>query len=268
MRLIKYINEENKDNPVLEIIKKECSEILNVYEKVGLVLYRGLKDIAYKKEISNNIYKVTPRKDRVPKDTHIFHQEKIDNLFYKKFGWKPRAEGVFATQTKSQTVQYGASGIFLPVNGYKYIWSPKYKDLYSDFFEHLNSKYNPHNFTGNWIEINNKGRKKYAELGYYENYKKHKFIGKLVYGAHLMAEVETTDGKKVKLTYTPNTSEEDFHNSQEKDMEKVVASYKDTGIKELLTMNGYEIMFKCDSYYWIYVGTGRPYNTLEDIGLN
>ena len=269
MRLIKYINEEKLvsdipegDGKILEIIKKECSEILNVYRKTNRLLYRGLKNYDDKKQISDNIYKIKPRADRKPKDTNIIHQTIIDNFFYKEFGWKPRSDGVFATQTKAITGLYGYKGIFLPVNGYKYLWSKKYKDLYSDFFEHLPSIiYDPASVDGHWEVKGDKQHKHYDRPSDYTGFQK------LLKISDLSITIKTATDGIVIFDYIPNMTKEEYSKSNMDKIQNAVYTYKDNGIENYMDRNDSEIMFKCDYYYWIKSTQGKFYNTLEDIGL-
>jgi hypothetical protein len=52
-------------------------------------------------------------------------------MFLEKFGWAARSEGVFATGNSKEAAYYGNVYAIYPVDGYKYIWSPKVKDLYT-----------------------------------------------------------------------------------------------------------------------------------------
>jgi hypothetical protein len=111
-----------------KIIEKECSEICDIYRKKGGIsfLYRG----------SENYYsqfqKIKPRTDRIPTDTNPEMSNYLDELFYKKFGWKPRRTGVFCTGDLMKTYHYGNSSyIIFPKNGFEFIWSNTIKDLYN-----------------------------------------------------------------------------------------------------------------------------------------
>jgi hypothetical protein len=82
----------------------------------------------------DNILKMDVRKDRQPKDMSLDMQRIFDHMFFKKFGWKPRSEGVFALPQSEilddATYNYGKQFIFFPIGIYKYIWSSRIIDLY------------------------------------------------------------------------------------------------------------------------------------------
>lgn len=126
MRLDNYLNEEDE----VSDIQIKCSKILYLYTKQHNYFYRGTRDISRKKLIM-------PRKDRKPSQTNPDVHELLDNMFYEKFGWKVRSEGVFATSHEGDAKIYNVSWprpndppVFVPVNGFKYIWSPRVRDLY------------------------------------------------------------------------------------------------------------------------------------------
>ena len=131
MRLNNYLNEEDE----VSDIQIKCSKILYLYTKQHNYFYRGTRNLSRKKLIMT-------RKDRKPLQTNPDVHELLDNMFYEKFGWKVRSEGVFATSYESDAKIYNAfipipqnnppndPPVFVPVNGFKYIWSPRVRDLY------------------------------------------------------------------------------------------------------------------------------------------
>lgn len=141
MKLKQYI-EKNSDyraniNEIWPIILKECKQILKVYKSAvsksyksysGLVFFRGMK-------WKGPVAELTPRQDRKPKDsdmeTHVF----ADDIFKKKFGWKPRSEGVFVSSSRDMSHTYGDLYVFFPVDGFKFVWS----ENISDFWKHIPS---------------------------------------------------------------------------------------------------------------------------------
>ena len=54
----------------------------------------------------------------------------LDELFEKKFGWKPRSGGVFCTGSEATASGYGDAYIFFPIGDFEFLWSPKIHDLY------------------------------------------------------------------------------------------------------------------------------------------
>lgn len=143
MRLIRHLNEvkqaiadeypgKSKPGPqsrmkVVEewmaIIEKSCSQIIKEYKKADEFFYRGShgRDFVEKE---GRITKVRPPKD-TPVEVHRF----LNKIYKEKFGWKVR-DGVPATPNTHTAETYGRVFIFFPVNGYKYVWSRKVKDIY------------------------------------------------------------------------------------------------------------------------------------------
>lgn len=129
---------------IFQKIKENCSEILKLYRKTGRVFWRGTNHYV-------TLKKFKPRKNRKPYDMSIFFQKLLNKKFNEKFGWNPRSEGVFATQSKDITGMYGTPNIFLPFDGFEYLWSPKTQDLYI-YINDLNADDNPWSSPAEWNE--------------------------------------------------------------------------------------------------------------------
>jgi hypothetical protein len=107
---------------------KECRPYLNELRKSNAqhFFYRGTDKIGGKR-----IMPVKPRKDRQPKDMPFEAHEYIDNYFKKKYGWKPRSEGVFTSYYQGNAGSYGQTTMFFPIGKYEYLFSPITTDLYT-----------------------------------------------------------------------------------------------------------------------------------------
>ena len=72
------------------------------------------------------------RKNRTPMDMPEDAHDAFDDAFHKKFGIKARSNSIFVTGSKYMAENYGDTvyAIF-PIGKYKYLWSPKFQDLYS-----------------------------------------------------------------------------------------------------------------------------------------
>ena len=77
-----------------------------------------------------NIHKITPRTDRRSMNMPPDIQEYVNDVFKKKFGWRPRTEGVFTDIDVREAMEYGNSHMFYPIGEYKYIYNPDVRDLY------------------------------------------------------------------------------------------------------------------------------------------
>jgi hypothetical protein len=141
MRLQTYINEEYEVDHVIKVLQRDCKKFIDfirLYKPTPFV-YRGVTR-------ANDDYTTkTTRTNRKPVDTPKYTHDILDELFYDKFGWKPRSEGVF-TWTK-EVQGYGKMNLFFPIGDFKFVWSPKVKDLYVDLnnltkeIAKINSKY-------------------------------------------------------------------------------------------------------------------------------
>lgn len=245
------------DNKILTKIKHECSDIIKEYVLANKILFRGTRSERMTK-ISDNIFDIKPRKHRRPKDTPLQYQEEIDEVFFYKFGWKPRAEGVFTSPSCTTAAGYGAPYVFLPVNGYKYLWSPKYGDLYSDFFENEYSDPNEYDIFmsgGYWQDV------KTGEDWHYQSTIPRIVMSSIEHnddGTKFTADLEDRIDKKITHKHTfiwiPYMTEEEWEVRYGHILEDAVDTYKDNSLVRAIKSDGGEIMFKCDHYYLISLG--------------
>ena len=128
MRLIKYLTEESENiDEIAAIIRRDCKAFLKEIGP-GNFLYRGHRYIH-----TNQILKtVIPRTDRTPSDVPIDWHRWINKFLYKKFGWKPRSEGVFTTSSLIVAGKYGNQRMFFPIGDYKYVYNKLIRDLWVD----------------------------------------------------------------------------------------------------------------------------------------
>jgi len=131
MRLEKHLKEminlNNVAEELLEKIKKDCKPFLKQMN-IDKPLWRGSKDI-----VRNDYEKIKPRKDRRPRNTDPDLQVILDNVFNKKFGWKPRSSGVFCGGDKREAETYGNVYSVWPIGNFKFIWSERVSDLFVNF---------------------------------------------------------------------------------------------------------------------------------------
>jgi hypothetical protein len=131
MRLYKFLNEELSVSAIFDILKHDCMPFLKEYSSAlkkmndhNSVFQRSTHDPRNESEIE----KKTRRKDRRPSDTPYQISEYLDDLFKKRFGWKPRGEGVFTEP--SGTSPWSSIKQFIPIGKYRYLWSNDVEDLY------------------------------------------------------------------------------------------------------------------------------------------
>jgi len=128
MRLQSYINEDEtywKKN--IELIKKNCKpyiKLVKMFTDTSIGLYRGVT------KKNGTFYKITPRKDRRPSTTNPVVHKVLDDIFYDKFGWKARSEGVFVTSNMDVASSYGVSYLFFPIGKFDFLCSIQIDDLF------------------------------------------------------------------------------------------------------------------------------------------
>jgi len=214
-------------------------------------------------DISDDIYKVYPRKDRRPKDTSIEDTIHIDKLFYKKFGWRPRTEGVFATGDWYEASHYGNIYAFFPANGFQYVWSTKYSDLYSDFFDRILDDMINNNEMRRGIEwycdelkMKIKSSKFEEIIGYVNYYFENDNAYVTIYNE------KEQRSKEYEFIMTNNMDE--IRNNLIID---AVDTYTDKNLEKCFFKNR-EVIFKCKYYYLI--NTPKPFfktTSIDELGL-
>ena len=133
MKFKQYILEQ-EDYTIEKItndIRKHCGPFL---KEVGRnkYYYRGIPGI------NKSFMEKTPRTDRRPMDTNTKWHRWINKFLYKKFGWKPRSEGVFATPNLFEAENYGVPFYIFPQGEIKYVWNPRIIDFYQDISSKIN----------------------------------------------------------------------------------------------------------------------------------
>lgn len=259
---------------IINKIKEQCSDIIKEYDKATTVLWRGSSGSRLiKLDKEGYIFKAYPRDDRYPKDTPQEIHELLDDAFYRKFKWHPRSQGVFASHF-SVALGYGIPFVFLPVNGYKYIWSKTINDLYSDFAEDFAGRdaYDVRYVPGVWVNTENtKEKVKYLEdIKDYHNHRlSYKKFGR--YDWEML--VKTIDNnykeKETIWRFVPSVTEEEWEKEQDNTIDKIIDTYTDKNLSIGMTTNKQkEFTFKCDMYYMIRVHSSRV-DGLEvyDLGL-
>jgi len=183
MKFTEYITEASKKElqtySVIKSLEKHCQPIIKELRKHGDVLWRGAS-----KSKTKSIIQVTPRTDRQAKDMAPEVQYELDNWFEKKFGWRPRSEGVFATGSKNMAYNYGDGPpyMFFPIGKFEFLYSPSINDLYSDiegeqYYGFIaNGELDEYEYEYEW-------EREYGEGGegeyYYDEYQQEKRIYKL-----------------------------------------------------------------------------------------
>lgn len=147
MKFNKYLLEAAKINRQdIEMIKrvwpkveKKCAPFLKELRrcKDDPLLLRGIGG-----KYSNKILHVkTVKGTRIPKDMDQDLSDYLDDLFLRKFHLAPRSNGIFTVSRNNIAGGYGDVHIIFPVGQYKYLWSTKIRDLFSDFQDDISSNW-------------------------------------------------------------------------------------------------------------------------------
>jgi hypothetical protein len=131
MRLNNYIVEEFQMDQTIESIKRDCKPWLYATKRCrqpfffrGIQTPLGMGSFGRKKV----------RTDRKAMNMDFRTQQELDDLYEKKFGWRPRSEGIFCTSDYEEARSYGVPYFIFPIGYFKYIWNPNYEDLYTDWW--------------------------------------------------------------------------------------------------------------------------------------
>ena len=151
-KLFESIESEINFDKVVEVLSTECSEFLDLLEKLNIedgkinytngygnsttqCIYRGHK-LWDDRDIVKGFWKITPFDKRLPIDTKSDISKLLDQEFEKKFGIPLRSKGIFTSKDWSTASEYGRhrneAFLFFPKNGFRYFWNPQIDDLFAE----------------------------------------------------------------------------------------------------------------------------------------
>jgi hypothetical protein len=129
--------ENSSTNKVVTFIKKNCTEILNVY-KFKRYLYSGIENMP-------SIFLGRTRMHRTPLNTDIAVHNKLNSILKKANFIATRDNSIFVSSKKGDTFYYGSTYIIFPLDGFSYSWCATAVDLTTfyqlDSFRPLNNKF-------------------------------------------------------------------------------------------------------------------------------
>jgi hypothetical protein len=120
---------------LIEALKQSCGPFL---KQSGIKpLWRGMptepKDYEYVTISGEEVplYKKWVRQDRKPLSTTVKMHKVIDDYFFEKFNVRARSQGIFCygEEGRKYTEEFGSLYAVFPIGEFKYVWSPKVKDL-------------------------------------------------------------------------------------------------------------------------------------------
>lgn len=98
---------------------------LEVTDGVTAYLWRGFGEKNFQ-----GIVELGPIKGRIPRDTPKWIHEIADQWFFDNFGVRYRSEALFCTGDKSVALYYGNIYPVVPVDEFRFCWSPVIEDFY------------------------------------------------------------------------------------------------------------------------------------------
>ena len=126
MKLYNYLTED-KDKGEELVPLLENNRVFDLYLNGMQYLYRGIFGGYH--TFKYRLKKVV--KERRPKDSKKYLHDAFDMTFHKKFGIKGRTECTFATSNKTMAEYYGKPFIFIPLEPFKFLYSPVVYDLWA-----------------------------------------------------------------------------------------------------------------------------------------
>uniref|UniRef100_A0A6M3IR11 Uncharacterized protein n=2 Tax=viral metagenome TaxID=1070528 RepID=A0A6M3IR11_9ZZZZ len=275
MRLIRYINEESDNYPVISNLHIFTDDMVEYFhdreyqiEKDAKFYFTSMKGTHKHSKFlfrgsdkkTNYFDNFKSRIDRNPKDMPVDIHNDFDFLFRKKFGWKARSEGIFATSKYNDADNYGSfCYIFIPIGNFKFIWSKKVNDLYSKVNDSiLVHIHDDDDYGYDYDDLYSEGMKGHWEYdgedivcdGYRDD------AEKIVYRKLEKEGFEDDIYDESLLEWIPNMTLDDFvemkktdsENEKEEYMDNIIKSYTDKDLKKAVESK-HEIMFKCKEYY-------------------
>jgi hypothetical protein len=141
--LLKF-NEHSDSNQLDEyfkLIRRDCKPFLELLRKnqdvktfrrdMKPLLFRGMWD-------KEDFLDKKVRKDRKAKDSGEFVDQKlVDNIFFEKWGIRPRSQGLFTTFSMGQAERYGDVYVVFPKGDFDYVVceSEDYNDLWLNYMD-------------------------------------------------------------------------------------------------------------------------------------
>jgi hypothetical protein len=265
MRLQQYITEEEKKNieVIWDKLTKDCKPFLKELSKSmgstsqeNNLFYRGVESFS---GVRHNIKKKKTRTNRWPKDTPNEIHEILDDIFSQYFFWNVRSTGVFTSSSKGFAGGYGTPVIFFPIGRYRYVYSPKIKDLYEyiggeeldyvedalrgeagfGFEEEYDNEYGEGGGEGHW-EYDGE------EIGYPEDV------------TEPDGEFYDPDYDSTKLKWIPDIDYDDFLDQKNSELiddfddtvRRAIKTFKSNDMKGALKSQN-ETVFECKEYYLV-----------------
>ena len=126
------------------LLLRDCKQIIRAYKKANHD-FKGVRSLSHAKCLFRGTnrkpeaYIGMPRVDRNPKDTSKLMHNQINMLLTRAGFEATRANSIFVSSNIGQVEDYGTAYIIFPLDGFKFTWSSKYGDLFSEALESLDN---------------------------------------------------------------------------------------------------------------------------------
>jgi hypothetical protein len=114
---------------IIQLLNKNCSQVLKAYKHAGQVLYRGINNV----DDNISIFHGKSRDNRRTMNTRADISEMLDNGLKNSGMIAVRSNSVFCTSDIDDAMYYGKSFMIFPLNGFVFTWNVKYKDFYTNY---------------------------------------------------------------------------------------------------------------------------------------
>lgn len=113
---------------IINFVKTNCQPFLREVNKLH-PLYRGIP--LSEEEKTNPYFVLSPKSDRIPKDTPRDIHRVVDQWFLEHFGHRYRSHAVFGVSSLPNASEYGTPYYLLPIGEFSYCWSQEYADMFA-----------------------------------------------------------------------------------------------------------------------------------------
>ena len=135
-----FLLEDVEDNSIPtfeEFVREYCADYIAEVGNYAFdsPLLRGMRNIERGDKISLRIdddvkeaYIFTPRNNRRPAESSEIISNYMDDILEAKFGWRPRAQGVFCSSSRATAGEFGKLYKIFPMGDFKYVYIPDVDD--------------------------------------------------------------------------------------------------------------------------------------------
>jgi hypothetical protein len=144
-----FLEENSGAKTLFALLKSECPQAVKACLGANQLFLRGMRRPPHSTrgfEFSNKLRSIvknqdflihaselTPRNDRNPKHSSKNAQKIFDDYAEKRFGWRPRKEGIFTTSDLEDARFYGPVYAIFPKGDFRYVYHSEVADFFLKF---------------------------------------------------------------------------------------------------------------------------------------